>query len=192
VYSGTLDVIKGVLYTKDLLLYMVEGKNIQWQSLLRHVHFVPEGKKIAELLVELQQQQMHMAIVIDEYGRTAGLVTLEDIIEEIIGEVRDETDERIEVDYQQIDDRNYIFEGKTTVNDFCKLMGIAEDFFDEVQSEADSLGGLLVEILGTIPEPNETIEFGNYIFTVLAIENYRISKVKVTRKFPVEAANELW
>jgi gliding motility-associated protein GldE len=191
VYTATLDAIKGVLYTKDLLLYLHSEENLQWQSLLRHVHFIPEGKKIADLLVELQQQQMHMAIVVDEYGRTAGLVTLEDILEEIIGEIRDETDERIEIDYQQLDDRNYVFEGKTTVSDFCKIMGIEEYFFDDVKSEADSLGGLLLEMMGNIPEPNENIEFGNYIFTVLSLENYRVKKVKVTRKFPVEAANEL-
>ncbi|HYV91337.1 MAG TPA: gliding motility-associated protein GldE [Chitinophagales bacterium] len=181
VYVDTMDKIEGVLYTKDLLTFLQDGKDRTWQSLIRPAYFVPEGKKISQLLVELQQQQMHLAVVIDEYGRTAGLVTLEDILEEIIGEIRDETDERIEVDYQQIDERNFILEGKTPVNDFCRIVGVPENFFDEVKSEADSLGGLLQEISGSIPQPNETIEYEGYVFTVLSLENYRIKKVKVTK-----------
>ncbi len=181
VYREHLDHIIGILYTKDLLTFLQEPRNQNWQQLLREAHYVPEGKRISELLLELQHQQMHLAIVVDEYGRTAGLVTLEDIIEEIIGDVRDETDEKIELEFTQLDDNNFIFEGKTPINDFCKLMEISEDFFDEVKSDTDSLGGLILEIRGTIPEPNETVEYEKFVFTVLSVENYRIKKVKVKR-----------
>jgi len=181
VYSGTVDRIIGILYTKDLL-NLQDGKDRRWQSLIRPAYFVPEGKKISEVLEALQHQQMHLAIVVDEYGRVAGLVTLEDIVEEIIGEIRDETDERFEVEYQKINDDTYIFEGKTRINDFYRIMNIEETFFDDVKTEADSLGGLLLEIGGTIPGENETIKYKNFHFTVLSLENYRIKKVKVTRK----------
>jgi putative hemolysin len=190
VYVDTADKIEGILYTKDLLTFLQNGKDLTWQSLIRPAYFVPEGKKISQLLVELQQQQMHLAVVIDEYGRTAGLVTLEDILEEIIGEIRDETDERIEVEYTQLDDRNFILEGKTPINDFCRIVGVPENFFEEVKSESDSLGGLLQEISGSIPEPNEMIEYNGYVFTVLSLENYRIKKVKVTKPQPAKSANE--
>lgn len=120
-------------------------------------------------------------MVVDEYGRTAGLVTLEDIVEEIIGDIRDETDERIEVDFTQLDESNFIFEGKTPINDFCKVLQLPEDYFDEVKSDSDSLGGLILEIRGTIPQPNETVAYEAFLFTVLTVENYRINKVKVTR-----------
>jgi gliding motility-associated protein GldE len=182
VYSGSIDSkIVGILYTKDLLALIQDGPAKEWQSLIRPAYFVPEGKKISELLQELQQQQKHLAMVVDEYGRTSGLVTLEDIIEEIIGEIRDETDERIEVDYVQLDNLNYVFEGKTTISDFCRIMGISDNFFDEVKSESDSLGGLLLEMHGVIPNPNDTIEYEGFVFTILSLENYRIKKVRVTR-----------
>lgn len=190
VYVDTPDKIEGILYTKDLLTFLQNGKDLTWQSLIRPAYFVPEGKKISQLLVELQQQQMHLAIVIDEYGRTAGLVTLEDILEEIIGEIRDETDERIEVEYTQLDDHTFILEGKTPVNDFCRIVGVPENFFDNVKSESDSLGGLLQEISGSIPEPNEVIEYEGYVFTVLSLDNYRIKKVKVTKPQSAKSANE--
>ncbi len=181
VFREHLDNIIGILYTKDLLTFLQHPGNQNWLQLLREAHYVPEGKRISELLLELQHQQMHLAIVVDEYGRTAGLVTLEDIIEEIIGDVRDETDEKIELEFTQLDDNNFIFEGKTPINDFCKLMEISEEFFDEVKSDTDSLGGLILEIRGTIPEPNETVEYENFVFTVLSVENYRIKRVKVRR-----------
>ncbi|MBA3648880.1 MAG: gliding motility-associated protein GldE [Chitinophagales bacterium] len=180
VYRKTLDEIVGILYSKDLL-NLLDNEKQNWQSLIRTAYFVPEGKKISELLTELQKNQTHISIVVDEYGRTAGLVTLEDIVEEIIGEIRDETDERIELEYVQVDKNNFVFEGKTSISDFCHVMNIPENFFDEVKSESDSLGGLLLEIQGNIPQPNEVIEYENFLFTVLSLENYRIQKVKVTR-----------
>jgi CBS domain containing-hemolysin-like protein len=190
VYIDSMDKIEGILYSKDLLTFLQEEKDRNWQALIRPVYFVPEGQKISELLVELQQQQMHLAIVIDEYGRTAGLVTLEDILEEIIGEIRDETDERIEVEFTRLDENNFILEGKTPINDFCRIVGVPENFFDDVREQADSLGGLLQEISGNIPDENETIEYDGYVFTVLSLENYRIKKVKVTRPQPVQALDE--
>lgn len=190
VYRENLDHIVGILYTKDLLTFLQEPANKNWQQLLREAHFVPEGKKISELLLELQRQQMHLALVIDEYGRTAGLVTLEDIVEEIIGDIRDETDEKIEVEYLQEDENNFIFEAKTPINDFCKIMNLPEDYFDEVKSDTDSLGGLILQIRGIIPQPKETVEYENFLFTVLSVENYRINKVKVTRMESQSAASE--
>lgn len=190
VYENSIDKIDGLLYTKDLLTFLQDGKNRTWQSHIRPVYFVPEGKRISDLLLELQQKQMHMAIVVDEYGRTAGLVTLEDILEEIIGEIRDETDERIEVEFLKLDENTFILEGKTPVNDFCRIVGISENLFDDVQGDADSLGGLLQEISGSIPEANETIEYEGFIFTVLSLENYRIKKVKVIKPDPVPAQDE--
>ena len=190
VYRENLDHIIGILYTKDLLTFLQEPLNRNWQQLLREAYFVPEGKKISELLLELQRQQMHLALVIDEYGRTAGLVTLEDIVEEIIGDIRDETDEKIEVEYLQEDENNFIFEAKTPINDFCKIMNLPEDYFDEVKSDTDSLGGLILQIRGIIPQPKETVEYENFLFTVLSVENYRINKVKVTRMESQSAASE--
>lgn len=181
VYRENLDHILGILYTKDLLTFLQQPDNRNWQQLLREAYFVPEGKKISELLLELQSQQQHLAMVIDEYGRTAGLVTLEDIVEEIIGDIRDETDEQVELEYTQLDERNFIFEAKIPINDFCKLMNLPENYFDDVKSDTDSLGGLILEIRGTIPEPGETVALENFLFTVLSVKNYRINKVKVTR-----------
>ena len=190
VYRDNLDHIIGILYTKDLLTFLQEPANRNWQQLIREAYFVPEGKKISELLLELQRQQRHLALVVDEYGRTAGLVTLEDIVEEIIGDIRDETDERIEVDFTQLDESNFIFEGKTPINDFCKVLQLPEDYFDEVKSDSDSLGGLILEIRGTIPQPNETVAYEAFLFTVLTVENYRINKVKVTRTKDEAATSE--
>lgn len=190
VYRDNLDHIIGIFYTKDLLTFLQEPANQNWQQLIREAYFVPEGKKISQLLLELQSNQRHMAVVIDEYGRTAGLVTLEDIVEEIIGDIRDETDEKIELEYTKVDENNFIFEAKTPINDFCKLMSLPEDFFDDVKSDTDSLGGLILEIRGTIPQPNETVQYENFLFTVLSVESYRITSVKVTRmeNNPAESA----
>ena len=190
VYREHLDNIVGILYTKDLLTFLEDPANKNWLQLIREAYFVPEGKKISELLVELQQKQMHMAIVVDEYGRTVGLVTLEDIVEEIIGEIRDETDERFETEFTQLDENNFTFEGKTPINDFCKIVNVPEDYFEDQISDTDSLGGLLLEIRGTIPEPNEKIEYRDFLFTILSIENYRIKKVKVTRIQPENSDQE--
>jgi putative hemolysin len=188
VYRDHIDNIIGVFYTKDLIALLPQGNSGEWQRLIREVYFCPEGKKIAALMLELQQKQLHIAVVIDEYGRTAGLITLEDIVEEIIGEIRDETDERIELEFTRIDDHNFLFEGKTSIADFCRVLNLPEDYFSEVQGDADSLGGLLLEISGSIPEPQEVIQYKELSFLVLSLEKYRIKRVKVTlEKQPVEA-----
>lgn len=182
VFRGGLDgTVIGILYTKDLLALCNRAEHQPWQNLLRPAYFVPESKRIAELLRELQQQQIHMAIVVDEYGRTTGLITLEDILEEIIGEIRDETDEHIEVDYVQLDNLNYEFEGKTSLTDFCRILQLPADYFSEVVSSSDSLGGLLLELNGSIPAVHDVITFRGLVFTVLSMENYRIQRVRVTR-----------
>ncbi|MCS6917001.1 MAG: CNNM domain-containing protein [Chitinophagales bacterium] len=173
--------VSGILYTKDLLALWEPAEQRPWQSLLRPAYFVPESKRISELLRELQQQHIHMAIVVDEYGRTSGLITLEDILEEIIGEIRDETDEQMEVDYVQLDNLNYEFEGKTLITDFCRVMHLPHDYFSEVISNSDSLGGMLLELNGSIPAENDVIVYRDLVFTVLSMEQYRIQRVKVTR-----------
>jgi gliding motility-associated protein GldE len=180
VYRDNIDNIIGVFYTKDLIALLPQGNSREWQHLIREVHFCPEGKKIAALMLELQQKQLHIAVVIDEYGRTAGLVTLEDIVEEIIGEVRDETDERIELEFTRVDDSNFLFEGKTSISDFCRVLNLPENYFNEVQGDADSLGGLLLEISGSIPQPQEVIQYRELSFLILSLEKYRIKRVKVT------------
>jgi len=177
VYQGNADNIRGVLYIKDLLPHLGKTNSFRWQSLIRPAYFVPETKKIDDLLREFQENKIHIAIVVDEFGGTSGLVTLEDILEEILGEIHDEFDEE-ERNYTRINNNTYVFEGKTLLSDFCKILNIDDDFA-EVEGDADSLAGLLLELKGDFPKVNETISFGKYTFEILAIEERRISKVKV-------------
>ncbi len=179
VYQVNTDNVRGILYIKDLLPYLSKPSNFRWQSLIRPPYFVPETKPIDDLLRDFQDNRVHMAIVVDEYGGTSGLVTLDDILEEIVGEINDEYDEEEKV-YRKIDDHVYIFEGKTLLSDVCKILNLADDEFDEVAGDADSLAGLLLEIKGDFPELHEVITYRNYIFEVMAIEERRISEVKVT------------
>lgn len=180
VYKEDLDHVEGVLYVKDLLQHLDENDSFEWQSLLRPASFVPENKKIDDLLREMQENRVHLAMVVDEYGGTSGLITLEDILEEVIGEIKDEYDLLHEIEFQRIDDHNFIFEGKTALNDICKVIGVKEDVFDEVRGEADSLGGLILEIGGTMPSKGEERVYDNFVFTVMTIGENRIKKVKVT------------
>ncbi|MDH3650207.1 MAG: gliding motility-associated protein GldE, partial [Saprospiraceae bacterium] len=151
VYEEDFDKIKGILYAKDLLIHLNEGDAYHWQKLIRtDVKFVPEAKKINELLKEFQQERTHMAIVVDEFGGSAGIATLEDVMEEVIGDIRDEFDEESEVDYEKLDNQNFVFEGKTLLNDMCRVLGIETDTFDKIKGDADSLAGLLLELLGRI------------------------------------------
>lgn len=178
VYQDNKDNIRGVLYIKDLLPHLSKPANFRWQSLIRPPYFVPETKKIDDLLREFQENKVHIAIVVDEFGGTSGIVTLEDILEEIVGEINDEYDEE-EHNYTKLDANSYIFEGKTLLNDFTKILNLSDDEFDDVEGDADSLAGLLLEIKGDFPAVHEILKYKRYTFEVLEIDERRISKVKV-------------
>ena len=179
VYQDNSDNIRGVLYIKDLLPHLNKQKTFRWQSLIRPPYFVPEMKKIDDLLREFQDNKVHIAIVVDEFGGTSGIVTLEDILEEIVGEINDEYDEE-EKAYTRLSRNTYIFEGKTLLSDFVKILELNDDELDEVAGEADTLAGLLLEIKGDFPKVHETLSYGRFKFEVLQIEERRIAKVKVT------------
>jgi putative hemolysin len=181
VYSNTFDDVKGILYVKDLLPHIQKGDTFKWQTLLRVPYFVPETKKINALLKEFQQSRIHMSIVVDEYGGTAGIVTLEDILEEIVGEIIDEFDYE-KVSFTKIDDNNYLFDGKTALFDFYKIMSVQDDIFDDVRGDADTLAGLILEIKGEIPEKSSVISYKNFDFIIESSDRRRIKKIKVTLK----------
>ncbi|MFP4448510.1 MAG: gliding motility-associated protein GldE [Bacteroidales bacterium] len=178
VYEETFDNVKGILYIKDLLPYMQKKENFSWQSLLRPPYFVPETKKINGLLKEFQRNKIHLAIVIDEYGGTYGIVTLEDILEEIVGEITDESDTD-EAYYSKIDNNTYIFEGKTLLNDFDKILNIPDEFYKDIKGDADTIAGVILELKGEIPKKNETIQYKNLTFEIESSDKRRIKKVKV-------------
>ena len=182
VYKESLDKVAGIMYTKDFLPH-IESDTFAWHSLIRPAYFVHEGKLIEDLLKEFQQKRMHFAIVVDEFGGTSGIITLEDIMEEIIGDIKDEFDEE-DLNYKKIDDHNFIFEGKTLINDVCRVIGIPSDTFDSARGESDSLAGLIIEISGKFAAVNETIRYQQYEFTVLAVEKMRIQRVKLTINEP--------
>ncbi len=181
VYEEDLDHIQGVVYTKDLIGYLQEAPDFQWQSLVRtEVLYIPESKKINDLLKEFQTERRHIGIVVDEYGGTAGLVTLEDIMEEIVGEIKDEFDDEVEVNFQKLDERNYLFEGKTLINDVCRIIGIDVSTFEEARDDADSLAGLVLELAGIIPRRDTVVDFNGYIFRVTKVNKKRIEEIKLT------------
>lgn len=182
VYKETIDKIDGILYIKDILPHIDKKEDFKWQELLRPGFFVPESKKIDGLFKDFQEKRVHMAIVVDEYGGTSGLVTMEDLIEEIVGEISDEHDEEEEVDYKQVDERTYIFEGRTSLNDFCKVVGIEPSSLDEAKGESESLSGLLLEVNSKLPKAGESIEFDPFIFTIASVDPRRIKKVRVYLK----------
>ena len=179
VYQDNTDNIRGVLYIKDLLPHLSKGSNFRWQSLIRSPYFVPETKKIDDLLREFQETKVHMAIVVDEFGGTSGIVTLEDILEEIVGEINDEYDDE-EKFYSKLNYNTFIFEGKTLLTDFCRILNIDDEEFAEVEGDADTLAGMLLEIKGDFPSIHEKIDYKNYTFEVINVEERRISKIKVT------------
>lgn len=179
VYQDNDDNIRGVLYIKDLLPHLGKPSNFRWQSLIRPPYFVPETKKIDDLLREFQENKVHIAIVVDEFGGTSGLVTLEDILEEIVGEINDEYDEE-EKTYSKLNYNTYIFEGKTLLSDFCKILKIDDDEFSDVEGDADTLAGLLLEIKGDFLSIHEKTDYKNYTFEIVGIEGRRISRIKVT------------
>ena len=180
VYKENIDTIIGVLYAKDLLAHL-DKTTFKWQNLLREPFFVPENKKLDDLLNEFREKKNHLAIVVDEYGGTSGIVTLEDVIEEIVGDINDEFDDD-DFSYSKIDDNNYIFEGKTTIKDFCRVLdNEEEDIFEEEKGESETLAGFLLEISGKFPKRGEKINFNKYTFTIESLDRKRIKQVKITR-----------
>ncbi len=181
VYSGSFDSVKGILYAKDILPYTNSPDNFKWQSLMRPPHFVPETKKINDLLKEFQVRKIHMAVVIDEYGGTSGIITLEDVLEEIVGEITDESDEDEQL-YRKIDEKTFIFEGKILLNDFFKVIGIEDDPFEDVRGESETLAGLILELTGEIPQKGKVITYGNYVFSIESADKRRIREIRVEIK----------
>lgn len=179
VYEDNFDTIKGILYIKDLLPHIGQKDDFAWQELLWDPFFVPENKKIDDLLKEFQHKKIHMAIVVDEFGGTSGIITLEDVIEEIVGEISDEFDDE-ELVYSKLDDKNYVFEGKIHLTDFIKILDIVDNGLAEASGDSDTLAGFLLEIAGKFPNTNEVIEFGGYLFKVESKDGRRIKRIKVT------------
>ena len=190
VYAENRDNIKGILYSKDLLPHLNKPANFRWQSLVRQAYFVPETKMIDDLLNEFQLNKIHLALVVDEYGGTSGLITLEDILEEIVGDISDEYDNE-ELLFTKIDNHTFIFEAKILLNDFFKIAEIEEDDFIKVTDEVETLAGLILELKGDIPAKNERIDYGRYVFEILAVDNRRIKKVKLFIKDDFNKPEEL-
>jgi len=179
VFAGTLDDVRGILYIKDLLPYLDKSAAYRWQPLMRQPFFVPETKKIDDLLEDFQKSKVHMAIVVDEFGGTSGLVTLEDILEEIVGDIADEFDEDESL-YTKISELEYLFDGRAMLNDFCKVFDYEDDLFDDIRGEADTLAGLILELKGEFPMLNEKLNCKNFTFEVEGVNTRRITKIKVT------------
>lgn len=178
VYRDTIDKIEGVLYIKDLLPFIDQNEKFEWQKLLRPGFFVPESKKIDSLLKDFQEKRVHIALVVDEYGGIAGLITLEDIIEEIIGEINDEFDEDL-IKFQKIDKSTFVFEGKTSLHDLCKALDLEGDVFDEVRGESESIGGLILELNNELPNVGQKISYEQFTFVIEAVDIKRIKRVRV-------------
>ncbi|MDN3671767.1 gliding motility-associated protein GldE [Flavobacterium branchiarum] len=178
VYRDNIDQIEGVLFVKDLLPY-IDKKDFDWVTLIREPFFVPENKKLDNLLKDFQSMKSHLAIVVDEYGGTSGLVSLEDVIEEIVGDISDEFDDE-HINFSQIDDKNYLFEGKINLKDFYRIIDVDEDLFEIQKGEAETLGGFILEIIGNFPKKNQKIAFQNCIFTIESVDSKRIKQIKVT------------
>lgn len=181
-YDDTLDNVQGVLYIKDLLPFLSKEASFNWVTLVRTPYFVPENKKINDLLEEFQQKKIHLAVVVDEYGGTCGVVTLEDILEEIVGEISDESDFDEELYYTKVEKNVYLFEGKTLLNDFEKILNVPQDLIEEVRGDAETLAGLLLEIKGDFLQRGEEISLGGYTFKVDQLDKRRIKKIRVTIK----------
>jgi gliding motility-associated protein GldE len=178
VYEDNIDNIKGVLFVKDLIPY-INSEDFDWKTLLREPFFVPENKKLDDLLKDFQSMKSHLAIVVDEYGGTSGLVSLEDVIEEIVGDISDEFDEE-NVSYSQIDEKNFLFDGKINLKDFFRVIPVDEDIFENRKGEAETLAGFILELLGNFPKKGQKIAFENCLFTIVILDKKRIKKIKVT------------
>ncbi len=179
VYKGNMDEVAGIITTKDIVPFLDEGADFDWRPLVRAPYFVPESKLIADLLRDFQSRRIHFAIVVDEFGGTSGIVTMEDVMEEVIGDIRDEFDEEESRD-RKLDDHNYVFEARTMIHDMCKTMHLPMDAFDAVRGESESVGGLILEIAGEFPKVNDHVTSGDFDFTILETETNRLLLVKVT------------
>jgi gliding motility-associated protein GldE len=180
VYQKDIDNIIGILYIKDLLPHINAGKNFNWKRLIKPVFFIPENKKIDDLLDDFREKKTHMAIVVDEYGGTSGLITLEDVIEEIVGDISDEFDDE-DISYSKLDNKTYVFEGKTSLKDFQRVIDLDEDDeFENIKGESDTLAGLILEIAGYFPKKGEKIVFSYFVFTIEAVDKKRIKQIKVS------------
>jgi len=186
VYHESLDQIEGILYIKDLLPHIHEDDSFLWQALLRPAFFIPENKKVDDLLQDFQKRRVHMAIVVDEYGGTRGLVTLEDIIEEIFGDINDEFDDETPVGYRREDDRTVVFEGKVSITDVCRILNVDATTFEAVQGDSESLGGLLLELFSRLPKTGDETTYASFVFHVLSADDKRIHEVRVTKNDLVE------
>ncbi|RVU25929.1 gliding motility-associated protein GldE [Sandaracinomonas limnophila] len=190
VFVDTLDKIEGVLYIKDLLKHIDKDENFNWQELIHQPFFVPENKKIDDLLYDFQEKRVHIAIVVNEYGETKGLVTMEDIIEEIVGEINDEFDVE-ELDYKVLENNVYLFEAKTSLMDFHRALDLEQDYFEEAKGESETLGGMLIELFGRIPSAGEEISFKEFEFKIQSVDLKRIKKVRVTFNQPIRKDDAL-
>ena len=179
VYKNSMDEVTGIINTKDLIPFLKEANGFDWRPLMRQPYFVPESKLITDLLRDFQTKRVHFAVVVDEFGGTSGIVTMEDIMEEVIGEIRDEYDEEVSHN-RKLDDNNYIFEGKTMIHGMCKAMRLSVNTFDKIRGESESVGGLVLELAGEFPKLNDVINSGDFDFTVLELESNRLKMVKVT------------
>jgi gliding motility-associated protein GldE len=178
VFNKTFDQVKGILYVKDLLPHLQKSRSFKWQSLIRPPYYVPENKKIDDLLNEFQTKKIHMAIVVDEYGGTSGIITLEDIIEEIVGEITDESDEDEDI-FEKISDREYLFDGKILLNDLYKIIEVDDEVFSDIRGDSDTLAGLILELKGDFPENGETAEYRDFKFVIEAVDKRRIRKIRL-------------
>lgn len=181
VYSGNMDNIKGILYIKDLLPYLGKHAEFRWQNLIRPAYFVPENKKIDDLLEEFRTTKTHLAVVVDEFGGTSGIVTMEDILEEIVGEISDEYDDEKDSKYIRLADGSYIFDAKILLIDFFRATGLDSKLFGKLANDVDTLAGLILEIKGDFPEKKEVIKYGNFSFRIIEMNKKRILKVKFTK-----------
>lgn len=191
IIDDSFDNVTGILYVKDLLPYLNEGPDFEWHSLIRtNVFYVPEAKKLDDLLEDFQKQKQHIAIVVDEFGGSSGIVTLEDVIEEVIGDIKDEFDDDGEIEFKKIDELNYLFEGKTLLNDLSRVISAPPELFDEARGDADSLAGLVLELSGYIPKVGEIFNSDGYLFKVVTVNKRRIEQILVTLPNPTENTDE--
>ena len=189
IYDGTIDQVRGIVYAKDLLPYIKSFEAKEWQRLIRKAWFIPENMQISDLLHEFQEKKTHMAVIVDEFGGTAGIVTMEDVLEEIVGEINDEYDnEAEELIYHKLGEYDYLFEAKVSLNDFCKITGLEDEMFDDLPGDPDTLAGLMLELTGRIPEAGYEVKFLNLLFIIESVDKRRIRRIRV--KLPELTGNE--